>query len=43
MTRASAAVKPIFLSRHFLLFLLTGGIAAAVNWGSRIAYNLWMP
>lgn len=30
-------------SRTFLLFLLTGGFAAAVNWTSRIAYNLWMP
>lgn len=29
--------------RTFLLFLLTGGFAAAVNWTSRIAYNLWMP
>jgi len=30
-------------SRTFLLFLLTGGFSAAVNWGSRIGYNLWMP
>lgn len=30
-------------SRTFLLFLLTGGFAAAVNWTSRIIYNLWMP
>ncbi len=30
-------------SRTFLLFLLTGGFAAAVNWTSRIAYNFWMP
>ncbi len=30
-------------SRTFLLFLLTGGFAAAVNWTSRIVYNLWMP
>lgn len=32
-----------FLSRQFLVFLLTGGTAAAVNFGSRIVYNLWMP
>ena len=32
-----------FVSKRFLLFLLTGGFAAAVNWGSRIFYNLWMP
>lgn len=31
-----------FLSRQFLVFLCTGGIAAAVNFGSRILYNQWM-
>lgn len=31
-----------FASRQFGLFLLTGGIAAAVNFGSRIAYNQWL-
>ena len=31
-----------FRSRQFLLFLLTGGFAAAVNFGSRIVYNRWM-
>ena len=31
------------MSREFLMFLLTGGFAAAVNWGSRIVYNIWMP
>jgi putative flippase GtrA len=31
-----------FLSRQFLVFLLTGGTAAAVNFGSRIVYNRWM-
>lgn len=25
------------------MFLLTGGFAAAVNWGSRMVYNIWMP
>ncbi|AGW91649.1 hypothetical protein N234_16590 [Ralstonia pickettii DTP0602] len=30
-------------SRTFLLFLLTGGFAATVNWTSRIVYNLWLP
>lgn len=30
-----------FLSRQFLAFLITGGIAAAVNFGSRIVYNQW--
>lgn len=34
-------VVRIFLSRQFLLFLVTGGFAAAVNFGSRIAYNRW--
>jgi putative flippase GtrA len=31
-----------FASRQFLVFLLTGGTAAAVNFGSRIAYNRWV-
>jgi putative flippase GtrA len=31
-----------FFSRQFVLFLLTGGTAAAVNFGSRILYNRWM-
>jgi putative flippase GtrA len=31
-----------FMSRQFLLFLLTGGSAAAVNFGSRILYNQWL-
>lgn len=31
-----------FTSREFLLFLLTGGTAAAVNFASRILYNYWM-
>jgi len=43
MTRAHTVVKKTFVSREFLVFLLTGGFAAAVNWGSRIVYNLWMP
>ncbi len=30
-----------FLSRQFVLFLLTGGIAAAINFGSRILYSRW--
>jgi putative flippase GtrA len=32
-----------FASRQFLVFLLTGGFAAAVNFGSRIVYNHAMP
>ncbi|HMS84250.1 MAG TPA: GtrA family protein [Nitrospira sp.] len=31
-----------FVSRQFLLFLVTGGAAAGVNFGSRIVYNLWL-
>jgi putative flippase GtrA len=31
-----------FMSRQFLVFLMTGGCAAAVNFFSRIVYNLWM-
>jgi putative flippase GtrA len=29
----------IFLSRQFILFILTGGFAALVNFGSRFLYN----
>jgi len=35
-------MSSVFLSRQFLAFLFTGGIAAAVNFGSRIVYNQWM-
>ena len=31
-----------FKSRQFLAFLVTGGLAAAVNFGSRILYNQWV-
>jgi putative flippase GtrA len=31
-----------FMSKQFLTFLLTGGSAAAVNFGSRVIYNQWM-
>jgi putative flippase GtrA len=31
-----------FMSRQFLFFLLTGGTAAAVNFGSRIMYSQWL-
>lgn len=31
-----------FKSRQFLVFLLTGGLAAAVNFGSRILFSQWM-
>lgn len=31
-----------FLSRQFLIFLLTGGTAAVVNFGSRILYSNWL-
>jgi putative flippase GtrA len=31
-----------FQSRQFLLFLLTGGVAATANFSSRIAYSLWL-
>ncbi|HEX2652556.1 MAG TPA: GtrA family protein, partial [Xanthobacteraceae bacterium] len=43
MTRASAIEKRTLVSKEFLMFLVTGGFAAAVNWGSRILYNIWMP
>lgn len=30
-----------FVSRQFLTFLVTGGVAAAVNFSSRLLYNQW--
>ena len=30
------------LSKQFMIFLLTGGTAAAVNFGSRIVYNQYV-
>lgn len=30
------------MSRQFLMFLLTGGFAAAVNFCSRIIYSIWL-
>ncbi|WP_321947703.1 GtrA family protein [Paraburkholderia sp. J10-1] len=43
MTELKQTMRSAFFSRSFLLFLLTGGFAAAVNWSSRILYNIWMP
>ncbi len=31
-----------FMSRQFLVFLLTGGTAAVINFGSRIVYSIWL-
>lgn len=31
-----------FISRQFLAFLITGGLAAGVNFGSRILYDRWL-
>ncbi|MDR5786622.1 GtrA family protein [Caballeronia sp. LP003] len=43
MTRAHTVLTKTFISKQFLVFLLTGGFAATVNWGSRIVFNFWMP
>lgn len=32
----------VFRSREFLLFIITGGLAALVNFGSRILLNDWL-
>jgi putative flippase GtrA len=31
------------MTRQLALFLVSGGIAAALNWGSRFLFSLWMP
>ncbi|KVE42393.1 GtrA family protein [Burkholderia sp. BDU5] len=43
MSAAQATTTRTEESKRFLMFLLTGGLAAAVNWSSRIVYNLWVP
>jgi putative flippase GtrA len=35
--------KQPLMSSQFFKFLVAGGVAAAVNFGSRILFNLWMP
>ena len=37
---ATSAPAP---TRQFLRFLASGGIAAAMNWGSRFAFSIWLP
>lgn len=32
----------LFRSRQFVAFLITGGVAATANFGSRIVYNVWV-
>lgn len=34
-------IRP-FMNRQFFAFVLTGGLAAGVNFGSRIVYNQWL-
>ena len=31
------------MTRQFLLFLVSGGLAAFFNWSSRFLFSLWMP
>jgi putative flippase GtrA len=31
------------MTRQFVLFLVSGGVAALLNWGSRFLFSLWMP
>lgn len=31
------------MTKQFLLFLLSGGLAAFFNWASRFIFSIWMP
>ena len=39
---AQTFIRRQYLSRQFLVFLITGGLAALVNFFSRMVYNQWM-
>ena len=39
----AGTAKGRLVSPRFLKFLLAGGVAAGVNFGSRIIFNNWMP
>jgi putative flippase GtrA len=43
MTTELLGIKRKLASPQFLKFLLAGGVAAVVNFGSRIVFNHWMP
>lgn len=43
MTSVADTAKRKLASPQFMKFLLAGGVAAGVNFGSRIVFNLWMP
>lgn len=36
-------MTPDSVNSQFIRFVLAGGVAAAVNYGSRFVFNLWMP
>jgi putative flippase GtrA len=43
MTTTGDRASPTLGSARFLKFLIAGGVAAAVNFGSRIVFNHWLP
>jgi putative flippase GtrA len=43
MTTAPSSVTGRLMSPRFFKFLIAGGFAAAVNFGSRIVFSLWLP
>jgi putative flippase GtrA len=43
MTTIRKPLGPTLLSARFLKFLIAGGVAAAMNFGSRIVFSHWLP
>ncbi|WP_322006062.1 GtrA family protein [Paraburkholderia tropica] len=43
MTSSQSPHRGTAASNSFLKFVLTASVAAAINWSSRIVYNMWLP
>jgi putative flippase GtrA len=43
MTTVRTSIGRSLMSPRFLKFLIAGGVAAAINFGSRMIFSLWLP